>query len=296
MRSGHLRAIGIMLLAVGVFSAMDAGLKRLAASYSPLEVTALRATASVPFLLGSIAWSGAWGRLSVASPLLYLGRAAIGLLMLMSFIYSVSVQPLTESYAIFMSAPLMVAICARLFFGEQVPPRRWFAIVVGLCGVVVALKPGANSLISLGGLAATVSAICYALGVIAIRLMSRTDSEHALVFWYMLLICVASLALAAPHWQPIASGDWPWIALVGATGALAQYLLTIAFRLAPASKIAPFEYTALLWGLGLDYFMFGTLPVPRVFVGGAIVIAGGLLLIWDEHRNSAAHPVTSPAA
>lgn len=287
MRKGHLRAIGIMLLAVGVFSAMDAGLKHLSTAYPAMQVTALRSTASIPFMLASIAWSRAWGQLRVASPLLYLARGAIGVLMLMSFIYSVSVQPLTESYAIFMSAPLMVAVCARLFFAEQIPTRRWIAIVVGLLGVVVALRPSATSLVSLGGLAASVSALCYALGVVAIRLMSRTDSEHALVLWYMLLICIASLGLAIPHWQPIAVGDWPWIAVVGATGALAQYLLTIAFRLAPASKIAPFEYTALLWGLGIDYFMFGTLPVARVFIGGAIVIAGGLFLIWDEHRSGA---------
>jgi len=295
VRTGHLKAIGIMLLAVGFFSGMDAGLKHLSGSYPALQVTALRATASMPFLLASIAWSRAWHRLGVSSPLLYVVRAAVGILMLVSFIYSVSVQPLTESYAVFMSAPLMVAICARLFFAEQIPPRRWVAIAVGLLGVLVALRPSATSLVSLGGLAATVSALCYAISVMTIRLMSRTDSEHALVLWFMLLVCIASLALAAPHWQPIPPHDWPWIALVGATGAAGQYLLTIAFRLAPASKIAPFEYTALVWGLGLDAFMFGTLPVPRVFVGGAIIVAGGLFLIWDEHRTSV-QPVTSPAA
>jgi drug/metabolite transporter (DMT)-like permease len=295
VRTGHLKAIGIMLLAVGFFSGMDAGLKHLSGSYPALQVTALRATASMPFLLASIAWSRAWHRLAVSSPLLYVVRAGIGILMLVSFIYSVSVQPLTESYAVFMSAPLMVAICARLFFAEQIPPRRWVAIAVGLLGVVVAVRPSASSLVSLGGLAATVSALCYAISVTIIRLMSRTDSEHALVLWFMLLVCIASLALAAPHWQPIPARDWPWIALVGATGAAGQYLLTIAFRLAPASKIAPFEYTALVWGLGLDVFMFGTLPVPRVFVGGAIIVAGGMFLIWDEHRTSV-QPVTSPAA
>ena len=228
-------------------------------------------------------------------PLLYIARAAVGLLMLMSFIYSVSVQPLTESYAIFMSAPLMVAICSRWIFAEQIPPRRWLAIGVGLLGVIVALRPSGTSLISLGGLAASVSALCYAVSVATIRLMSRTDSEHAMVLWYIALICVGSLALAAPHWIPVVTADWPWIALVGATGAAGQYLVTIAFRLAPASKIAPFEYTALVWGLGLDAFVFGMLPVPRVLLGGAIVILGGLYLIWDEHRTTTTL-VTSPAA
>lgn len=292
MRTGNIKAIGIMLVAVGFFSAMDAGLKHLSTEYSAMEIAALRSAASIPFMLASIAWARAWGRLRIENPWLYVGRAAVGILMLVSFIYSVSVQALTDSYAIFMSAPLMVAIVSRVVLGECIPPRRWVAIVIGLLGVVVALKPSAAHLISLGGLAAFVSALCYAVGVLAIRLMSRTDSEHALVLWYMVIVCAGSLALAAPDWQPVPAAHWPWIAFIGMTGAVGQYLLTIAFRLAPASKVAPFEYTALLWGLVLDFFVFSITPVARVLVGGAIVIVGGLYLIWDEHR---AQPALSPA-
>ena len=293
MRTGSVRAIGIMLIAVGFFSVMDAGLKHLSTEYPTMEIVALRSAASIPFLLASIAWAGAWGRLRITNPWLYVGRAAIGVLMLASFIYSVSEQALTDSYAIFMSAPLMVAVASRIVLGERIPVRRWVAIVVGLLGVIVALKPSAAHMISLGGMAALISAVCYAVGVLLIRLMSRTDSAYAMVLWYMVIICIASLALAAPHWQPVPSSHWPWIVFVGLTGAIAQYLLTVAFRLAPASKVAPFEYTAMVWGLLLDYFVFSISPLPRVLIGGAIVVVGGLYLIWDEHR---ADPVVSPAS
>ncbi|MCX7057731.1 MAG: DMT family transporter [Proteobacteria bacterium] len=282
-----------MLIAVGFFSVMDAGLKHLSTEYPTMEIVALRSAASIPFLLASIAWAGAWGRLRITNPWLYVGRAAIGVLMLSSFIYSVSEQALTDSYAIFMSAPLMVAVASRIVLGERIPARRWVAIVVGLLGVIVALKPSAAHMISLGGMAAFISAVCYAVGVLLIRLMSRTDSAYAMVLWYMVIICIASLALAAPHWQPVPSSHWPWIVFVGLTGAIAQYLLTVAFRLAPASKVAPFEYTAMVWGLLLDYFVFAISPLPRVLIGGAIVVVGGLYLIWDEHR---ADPVVSPAS
>jgi len=293
MRTSSVRAIGIMLIAVGFFSAMDAGLKHLSTEYPTMEIVALRSAASIPFLLASIAWAGAWGRLRIVNAWLYVGRAAIGVLMLASFIYSVSEQALTDSYAIFMSAPLMVAVASRIVLGERIPARRWVAIVVGLLGVIVALKPSAAHMISLGGMAAFISAVCYAVGVLLIRLMSRTDSAYAMVLWYMVIICIASLALAAPHWQPVPSSHWPWIVFVGLTGAIAQYLLTVAFRLAPASKVAPFEYTAMVWGLLLDYFVFSISPLPRVLIGGAIVVVGGLYLIWDEHR---ADPVVSPAS
>ncbi len=79
-------------------------------------------------------------------------------------------------------------------------------------------------------------------------------------------------------------GRQTWV--IGATGALAQHLITAAFRRAPASVVAPFEYTALPWGLAIDWAFFGKLPAAHVFIGGLIVVLGGLYLIYDEHRAS----------
>jgi drug/metabolite transporter (DMT)-like permease len=287
VRPANLKAIGLMLIGVFVFALMDAGLKRLSTGYPAIEVTTLRAAASLPFLLAWIAWTRAWRRLGVHNPALYALRAALGILMLVTFVYSVSVQPLSDSYAVFMSAPLMVAALSRVVLGERVPPRRWLVIAVGLAGVVIALKPRGAGLVSPGGLAAAASAVCYALSVLSIRVLGRTDSNYAMVFWYVLLLALAAAAIAAPGWQPVASSHWPLIAFIGATGAIGQFLFTAAFRLAPPSTVAPFEYTALVWGLALDYAVFGLTPLPRVLVGGAIVIAAGLYLIWDEHRVAA---------
>jgi len=108
------------------------------------------------------------------------------------------------------------------------------------------------------------------------------------------VMCVAG-ALAWPSWKPIAPESWGWIALCGITGALGQYLFTAAFRLAPPSTIAPFEYTAMVWGVLLDWLVFATVPHARVLVGGAIVVAGGLYVIWDERRSAQQHMPVIPA-
>jgi drug/metabolite transporter (DMT)-like permease len=287
VRPANLKAIGLMLIGVFVFSLMDAGLKRLSTYYPAIEVTTLRATASLPFLIAWIAWTRSWHRLQVDNPALYLVRAALGILMLVTFVYSVSVQPLSDSYAVFMSAPLMVAALSRVVLGERVPARRWLVILVGLAGVVIALKPRGAGFVSPGGLAAAASAACYALSVLSIRVLGRTDSNYAMVLWYVLALAIASAGLAARGWQPVATGHWPVIAFIGVTGAVGQFLFTAAFRLAPPSTVAPFEYTALVWGLALDYAVFGLVPLPRVLVGGTIVIAAGVFLIWDEHRVAA---------
>ena len=276
-----------MLLGVFVFALMDASLKRLSTQYPAVEVTTLRAAASLPFLLGWLTWARAWRRLGVSSPLLYAVRVALGVLMLVTFVYSVSVQPLSDSYSVFMSAPLMVTALSRVFLGERVPARRWLAITGGLCGVLIALKPRGAGLVSAGGLAAAASAACYALSILLIRVLGRRDSNHAMVFWYVLALALVSGAIAAPRWQPVAAAHWPLIAFIGVTGAIGQFLFTAAFRLGPSSTIAPFEYTALVWGLALDYAVFGLVPLPRVLVGGAIVIAAGVYVIWDEHRVAA---------
>jgi drug/metabolite transporter (DMT)-like permease len=293
VRHGNLKAIAIMVAGVAFFSILDAGLKRLAGVYPPIEVMCLRAGASLPFLFGGVALTGAWRELKVHRPHLYLMRAALGILILWTFIYAVSVQSLSYTYAIYMSAPLIVAALAGPLLGEKVHRRRWAAIAAGLVGVVIALKPS-GGFVALGGLAAALSAACYALNVMAVRLIGRTDSNYAVVSWHLLLVMLTAGALSYPVWRPIAPEHWPWIALCGLTGALGQYLFTAAFRLAPATTIAPFEYTAMLWGVALDWVVFSTVPHLRVLLGGGIVIASGLYVIFDERR--AQPPLATPAA
>ena len=295
MRPGNLRAIGTMLAGVFFFSLLDAGLKHLAGSYAPIQVMCMRAAASLPFLLGAVAATGAWQELRVRRPILYLMRAALGMLVLWTFIYAVSVQSLSYTYAIYMSAPLMVAALAGPALGETVPPRRWAAIVAGLIGVVIALKPS-GGFAALGGLAAALSASCYAVNVIAVRLIGRMDSNYALVFWHLVLVMSASAIIGWSSFQPIAAEHWPWIAACGLTGALGQYLFTAAFRLAPASTIAPFEYTAMLWGVALDWLVFTTVPHLRVLCGAAIVIACGIYVVLDDHRTRPAPVLDVPIA
>jgi drug/metabolite transporter (DMT)-like permease len=294
VRHSNLRAIVTMLAAVAFFSLLDAGLKHLTQDYAPIEVMFLRAAASLPFLGLAILGTGNWRALKAHRPHLYLIRGALGILVLWTFIYAVSVQSLSYTYAIYMSAPLMVAALSGPLLGERVPARRWAAILAGLIGVVIALKPS-GQFVALGALAAALSAACYAFNVMAVRLIGRTDSTYAVVFWHLLLVMIVAGTLAWPQWRPIQAASWGWIALCGLTGALGQFLFTAAFRLAPASTIAPFEYTAMLWGIALDWLVFAAVPHLRVLVGGTIVICGGLYVIWDERRSAQTHMPVIPA-
>jgi drug/metabolite transporter (DMT)-like permease len=278
-----LRAIGFMLTAVAAFSGMDTLLKLLSEHYPPMQVVALRGASAVPFMVLPLL---VMGRLRLLKPVrigMHFLRALLQLFVLVAFVYAVRALSLADAYAIFLSAPLIVTALSVPLLGEHVGWRRWVAISVGLVGVLTMLKPSASSLVSLGAVAAFLSAGGYAFNSIALRIVTRTDSTVSVTFWMISLMTAMALCLAAPQWTPIRGEDWVLLAAIGLFSSIAQHLLTEAFRRAAPSVVAPFEYTALLWGIGIDRIVWGVFPGSRVYIGGGIVIASGLYLIWREH-------------
>ncbi|HEX5765790.1 MAG TPA: DMT family transporter, partial [Woeseiaceae bacterium] len=112
----------------------------------------------------------------------------------------------------------------------------------------------------------------------------RTDSTAAMSFWFIAMIAVGAGALALPDWQPVRSSDALWLVGMGVTGALGQLLITEAFKTAPVSVVAPFEYSTLFWGVLLDLAIWGDLPGPLVFAGAAVIVGSGLYLIHRERK------------
>lgn len=280
----HLKGILIMLAAVAFFAAMDALLKFFAGYYPPMQIGAMRGLASLPFVLASVALTGGWRTLRPTRWGLHFARGLLAVVMMGGFIYAVSRLSLADAYAIFFVAPLLVTALARPLLGEHVGWRRWAAILVGLGGVLWMIQPGGSGLSLAGGLGALGAAFAYALTVIAARVLTRTETTSTVVFWFLLQLTVYCGLLALPGWVPIRPEDWPFILLLGITGATGQHLITEAFRHAPASVIAPFEYTAMLWAVALDWLIWSTIPDGRIYVGGSLVVACGLYLLWRERQ------------
>ncbi|MBC7984806.1 MAG: DMT family transporter [Candidatus Obscuribacterales bacterium] len=282
MQSQNFKGIIAILIAVIAFSVMDAAMKFLGQSYSPLQVTTLRGWASLPFIVLLVALTNRWHELKPTRWGMHILRGVLAIAMLVLFIYSVRTLSLSSSYAIFLCAPLLVTALSVLILREHVDWQRWIAIAVGLVGVVAMLRPAANEVISLGALAALAAAICYAFAAIMIRTLSRTETTLSISFSFLLVIAFIAGTLAWPNWTPVQMAHWPWIATLGFAGAIGQYFIIEAFRHAPASVVAPFDYTALVWGALLDWLLWNTLPESRTLIGGTIVAAGGLYLIYRE--------------
>lgn len=282
MKIDNLRGITAMLAAVGLFATMDAGLKLLAAHYPPLQVAALRGAASVPFVAAWVLLTTGPGTLVRIRWPLHLLRGALMVTMMASFAYALRTLPLSTAYAIFFVAPLLITALSVPVLGERVGPRRWLAIGVGLAGVLIVLRPTGEGALTLAGLAMLACATGYAIAAVTVRVLARTDSTQSMVFWMVTLLAIGAGALAAPHWQAVAASHWLLIAGVGLTGALGQYAVTEAFRHGEASVIAPFEYTALAWGLGFDLLLWQVLPDAITWIGAAVIVASGLYLIRRE--------------
>ncbi len=280
----NVRGILFMLAAIAVLSIMDAALKSLVAHYPPIQTACLRGLFSLPFILLFVIRHGGFAQVLHGRISLHVLRAVLGVSMLASFIYAISVMSLADAYAVFFIGPLLITALSVPILKEKVSTAQWIAISFGLIGVLLMLRPQGKELISLGALASFAAALMYAVSALLMRVLGRTESTVTMTFWFVTLVSVLSLTLSLPNWVPIIWTDWPWLLTVGICGALGQYLITEAFRSAQPSVVAPFEYTAMLWGLGFDFVLWSALPGAMTMLGASVVIGSGLYLLRQEAK------------
>jgi drug/metabolite transporter (DMT)-like permease len=278
------RGIQLMLMAMLLFAGMDAGLKWLSPHYPALQVAALRAWVSLPFIILYITWRKKWAGMLNIRWSLHLLRAALGIAMLALFTYGLRDMPLSEAYAIVFIAPAMITLLAIPILKEKVSASRWIAIGAGFLGVLVVLKPGGTQLISHAALAMLIAALCYSISAVMVRVVLRTDSNESLIFWLMLMVGIGATAISLHEWKAILFEHW-WVLLgIGLLGFAAQVLLTEAFRLGEASMIAPYEYTNLIWALGIDWLIWQQWPGLSTLLGAAIIAISGIFLLRKESQ------------
>lgn len=290
---GNLRSITFMLMAVGAFALMDAVLKTLSARYPVLQIATLRGLTALPLVLAYISWRGAWPSVLRIRWKLHLLRGVLGIIMLALFTRGVRELPLSATYTLFFIAPLLITALSVPVLKERVPRAHWWAIGVGFAGVLIALRPSGEDLqagfVTVGGLAVLTAAFCYAVAAVAGRLVSRTDSSESMILSMMVFMSLGGGLLAAPQWVPLAPADAGLLLALALTGFVGQLAITEAFRHGQASAVAPFEYTALAWGVALDWLVWQTLPAAHTWLGAAIIVGSGLYLVRREKRITEVH-------
>ncbi|MET0859176.1 MAG: DMT family transporter [Telluria sp.] len=280
-----------MLIAAAVFSLMDMAMKLLSAHYPPMQVASLRALVALPLVGTYVVWRGAHRSLLQIRWSMHLLRAVLGIAMLALFAYGLRDLSLAEAYTIFFIAPALITALSVLFLKERVNRAQWIAIAVGMGGVLVVLRPSGAGFLTMGGLAVLCAAAFYAVSAISVRILARTDRSEHMVVWLMVMMAIGASALAAPNWVPLRAEHTLLLCGLAVTGFIGQLAITAAFSSGETSKVAPFEYSALAWGVGLDWLLWRVLPDYYTLIGAAIIIGSGIYLIRHERVHAEAeHP------
>jgi drug/metabolite transporter (DMT)-like permease len=281
-RRQRLTGIALMCGAVASFALLDTTAKYLNLHMDTLQVVWARYTGAFlfPFLVSN-PWTRP-GLMVTARPGLQLFRSLLLLMSTICNFFALRYLQLDETVALQFSAPFFVAALSGPILGEWVRWRRWTAICVGFIGVLVVTRPGAGGIHWAASLSLIATA-SYAIFAIITRILARTDSNETTLFYSNLVGAVVMLPVVWFVW--VTPTDPLVIALMvvaGAIGSFGHYLLIAGHRLAPASVLAPFIYTELIWMILLGYAVFGDTPNRWTIAGAAIVVASGLYLLHRE--------------
>jgi len=287
IRNEKLHGMAAMLIGVGAFSLMDAGLKLLTAHYPAAQVAALRGLAALPVVFAWAMYAGGARQLVNVRWSLHLVRGVMSVFMMVTFTYALKSLSLAKTYSIFFVAPLLITLMSIVVVGERVRRPQWIALLVGFIGVLIVLKPETTGFGWWGTLAVLGTAIGYAVSSVIVKVLGRTDSTQSMMFWMTAMLSIGATILAWSDWVPIARAHYPILAGVAITGAVGQWGITVAFKHAPAASVAPLEYTGLAWVMVIDLAVWSAIPSLRTLLGAAVIIACGLYLIRFEARRAA---------
>jgi len=276
-----------MLAAMGaffLFTLMNVFAKLLSVRHSVIEIAFYRnLIACMPFLF-LVFVLGKRDILVIRSkPSLVGFRAVLGAISLVTTFAAFSLMPMAETTVLLFTASLFIPILGVIFLAEKVGPYRWAAVVIGFAGVVVMTGPGGNMNL-LGITVAIAAALMHATLQIVLRYLGRFERPETITFYFLV---IGALVMALP--LPLVAvtptmAEVPLLFGVGLSGALAQWLISIAFRNAKAAIVTVFNYSGIVWATLFGWLIWNEWPLPNVLAGAGVVIASNGLIIWRESR------------
>ena len=290
-RSGERRdhpALGILTFVgnMAVMALLSAGVRELVNREYPLaEVLLLRyVSASAVFWVILLSTAGL-AALTTKRPLDHAIRSISGVVSLALLYYAITLIPIADATAIAFAAPVFITLLSIIILGEAIGLRRWSAVILGFVGVLLITRPQADGW-NVGALAALGSAISGAMVAVWLRKLSSSERSVAIGIYYNALGCLVCLGwVLLSGWLTPGVGDL-WLLLGFGLGCgLQQWLLTVSFRYAEASLLAPFEYVAMVFAAIVGYVFWSEIPVLTTWIGAAIIAGSGLFIFKRDQRR-----------
>ncbi len=272
----------MMLASTVCFAAMHATIRYVSFELHPFEIAFFRNLFGLVALVPPLLRYGP-SILRTNKIHLHAVRGLLSLITVLSMITGLSLTPLAEATSLNFTVPIFATIGAILILGEALTATRLIALVVGFAGAVLILRPGFVE-IGFGPVAMLISAASWGGGVVANRVLMRTESSVTVVVHMTFFVMPVTFVLALFVWQ------WPtpmqlfWLLLLGTFGTLAHICLTQAFKTAEATAVVPIDFTRLIWASLLGYFLFAEVPDAFIWVGAAMIFGAVLFITYYEAR------------
>lgn len=282
--SASLRGIALICFAVAMFAALDVVAKFLVREVPVPELVWARYTSQALLMVAVLGPRLGFGLVRTARPGVQLARALLLLSCSALFFTALLFLPLAEASALGFAAPLFVTALSVPMLKERVGPRRWIAVSVGFLGVLLVVRPG-GAVLHWAVLLPLTMALFYSLYQILTRLIAGHERPLASLFWTALVGSLLT-TLALPWiWQaPTSLGVAALMAATGLMGGIGHFAMIKAFETAPASLLAPYTYTQLVWATAFGYLAFGDFPDGWTLVGMGVIVASGVYIFYRERR------------
>lgn len=292
-RSARLAGIGLMLLSIFMFSFGDAMGKFIVATYSVGQLLWLRACAALLVLL-PIVWKRRADFRRLERPWLQLLRVMLSTLEVAAFFLASVYLPLADVITYYLAGPIFVTAMSGLVLGEHIGWRRWTAIMIGFCGVLIALRPSAQT-ISLPAMIALGGSLSFATLMLITRSL-RATPDIVLATSQFGGTFILGAVLSPIGWVTPSAGSLVLFFAAGLISVAALFCVNRSLKLAPASAVVPYQYSMIVWAVIFGFVVFGDVPSWATIVGAAIIIGAGLYIFVREQQLGRQEPAVNPPA
>ena len=277
----NLKGVAFALFGFAVFATHDAVIKYLGGSYAPFQILFFSVLLSFPLATLMLMQDRVAGTLRPVHPYWVAARTASAVVTGVSAFYAFSVLPLAQVYAFIFAAPLLITVLSIPILGERVGMHRWVAVVLGLVGVLIVLRPG-QAPFTLGHFAALGAAGGSALVSVITRKIGKEERVAVLMLYPMMAMALTMGATLPFVYQPLPFEHLGLLAVVAVLGFSGGLCMISAYRHGDAAIVAPMQYSQLLWGAGFGLIFFAERPDQFTWIGGGVIILAGVYVVLRE--------------
>lgn len=280
------------LIGFGIYATHDVVVKYLGESFSVFQIMFFSGLFSFPLIIVMLMRDRTPGTLHAVHPWWSLMRMGTVVAGTAAAFYAFTVLPLAQTYTMLFAAPILITLLSIPMLKERVGLHRGLAVALGLVGVIVVLRPGAEP-ISLGHVAGIMAAFGIALSSVIMRKIGR-DERSAVLMLYPMLANVVCMGAAMPFvYQPMSLTDLALTGVIAGMAFVAALFIIGAYRRAEAALVAPMQYSQILWATVYGIVLFSETPDAWTLIGASLIIASGLYIVFRETRRnvSANRPV-----